>query len=175
MDEYTIKGLKTWTGRQGVAASGTLMLGRVEVAAFRDEANGGCMIIRPLDRPAYDAWAALVAAADLRWPADMGGKTVDFEREDFAINRMVDAELERRTLARWCKTYLVFRLDGDAAGSFRKLTVPAGRTAAEAAAFVRGRYEREGRIVEILNDRFSAPATPARKTRKATTAASAGG
>lgn len=159
---YAIKGLRTWKGRQGVGCSGKLVLDKVEVASFHDDANGGAMCIEPRDRPAFNAWLSWVGKQSLMWPGEAGKREpVTFEREAFVINALVDAELERRQLARWCKTDLLFRLQGDREGHYRRVPIPRGRTAEQGVAFVRAHYQ--GRVVEVANERFMKPAKPARK------------
>lgn len=164
MNDYTIKALKQWTGRDGMGASCTLVCGGVDVATCLDEGCGGAMHIRPLDREALAAFETRVEGLDLRWPTEMGGAEVTFERPAYVVNTLIDEELTRRRFARVCKTSILYRLAGDPKDSYRRMAIPKGRSAAEGCAFVRSHY-RDQNVVEIVNEAIAAPSAPARKAR----------
>jgi hypothetical protein len=124
---YTLKGLKSWRGREGYGFQVKLMADGKVIAEVTDEAHGGPIRWDSQNDAALCAFGVahgLVAPAD---GSDMPtpNNHCDLEVYDTAICTMVDAlenaQRQKKQLRRWCKTETLFRLPGDKEGTYRTI------------------------------------------------------
>jgi hypothetical protein len=127
-------------------------------AAFaRDDGNGGQMFIdwTPTRKPGKSIFDSPVKDRLVEWCAaqpevDYGDFSMPLDIETL-INREIDRMQEEKQLRRWCRTKVVFRVEGDEEGAYRTLDVKFAGNEARVQAQLATKY---GDKVEILNERF---------------------
>jgi hypothetical protein len=133
---YTLKGLKSWRGREGYGFQVKLVADGKVIAEVTDEAHGGQIRWDSRDDAALRAFGVahgLVApsdGSDVPTPNDLYSSRTGWEKEleveevyATAICTMVDAleneQRNKKQVRRWCKTETVFRLPDDKEGAYR--------------------------------------------------------
>jgi hypothetical protein len=132
---YTLKGLKSWRGREGYGFQVKLVANGKVIAEVTDEAHGGQIRWASRDDAALRAFGVahgLVApsdGSDVPTPNDLyRGRREELDIEEVyatAICTMVDAleneQRHKKQVRRWCKTETLFRLPEDKEGSYRTI------------------------------------------------------
>lgn len=155
-----IKSLKTMQGREGVAYTCTLHVDGKKAAFVRDEGNGGCLWIdwtptrkaggSIFDSPVKDRLEAHCAE---KAPLETEFGPLSWNL-DLLIGEAVEDEIERRALKRWCRTKVVFRLEGDARGEYRTIKMKFAGNEDRVRAMLAQDFG--DRVAEIVNERFAA-------------------
>lgn len=152
---FTINGLKTFTGTEGYGFNVNLLRDGKKVALIADMADGGPIRIDFIkrdpvveaeflafakaayvanDRPAaYEASMREFMGAD----AEIKPESDDDIMADWANERVAEAE-ERKMLMRSAKTATLFRVKGDKRGEWR--TIPKHPYSQKAVDFITGKY-----------------------------------
>lgn len=124
----TLKGLKTHPGlsEETLCFEAKLMLDNVLVGHISNRGQGGSNETHWTDRAKGKMIETWANAQTIIVPATehMEAYELDFEKLDHFIMKMVDTIEMNKTYNRWCKKAFVFRLKGDAEGSFRTLKQP---------------------------------------------------
>jgi hypothetical protein len=131
---YTLKGLKSWRGREGYGFQVKLVANGAVIADVTDDANGGRIRWDIRDDAAIRAFGVahgLVApsdGSDVPTPNDLYSSRTGWEKEleveevyATAVCEMVDALETTKQVRRWCKTQTLFRLPDDEEGAYRTI------------------------------------------------------
>jgi hypothetical protein len=154
----SLKKLKTCQGGDGIAFSAELHVDGKLAAYARDDGNGGSIFIEwtPTRKPGKSIWESDVKDRLEAWcatqpPCDYGDFTMPLDIETL-INREIDRMEEEKQLRRWCRTQVVFRVEGDKEGEWHLLKVKFAGNEAR----VRAQLGRDygDKLVEIVNERF---------------------
>ena len=114
-----IKNYRECAGNEGPAFSCSLWIDGVKAAEVRYDGRGGPYMWRWLNDAAKATWAAYVKAQPPMPPLHAGDKPLAIN-DDIALEDIINADRERKQVARWCKTNVVFRLVTDEPGVYRK-------------------------------------------------------
>jgi hypothetical protein len=164
--KLTIKNLKTCRGREGIAFSCIVYVDGVKAAFASDDGNGGEMRIdwTPTRTPGKSIWESPVkdrleayckTLPPHKFPAYDG--TDDLSEMPwtiaFLIDHAIDAIETEKKLKRWCKTKVVFHVEGESDETYHTM----GLLWAGNEARVRAQLAKEyGKTkVEIINERFA--------------------
>lgn len=167
MSKYEVKGVKSWTGRDGYGYECNLYRDGKKVARVLNEGNGGQTMFYWADTEApkvevtHDFYGKEVTrkvspeeAALLEHVKGMTyefyGETYDHSDETF-VGGLVDEYEEAKQFKRWCRKSVVFRLKGDKEGAWRTMKAKYDERAVK---FLKDKYG--DKIEEILNERFAA-------------------
>ena len=172
--DITIKGLKTFRGNEGLGFSLWLCIDGRKAGEVVDDANGGTLTwhgFSKSDRDALDAFALALpdpfADADEERkakgepPLDMSRECRASEALDYYVGRLVDEHEEAKTIKRWCRTKIIFRLKADEKGKYRTIAPPKGHKLTpdyitKAAASLREKYG--DKLEVIYNERLATAA-----------------
>lgn len=156
---YSLKGLKTFPGREGEGFDAQLARDGKTVAHVHDDGNGGMIFIDWMDRQhgesahekAFDAFIETERAkipADKKNEYDMLEREI-FDGEIFVSDLVNQATLDRR-FKRACKTHTLFQIDEEiGTGQWKQLK---GATP-EARTWVEKKYA--GHRIRIINDEYA--------------------
>lgn len=138
--DYSLKGIKTFTGNEGIGLNATIYLGKRKIADVLDDANGGDVQIHYIAREEEAPFVAMVEAwftasgEEQRWNEEMqklcAGSDLKPEpaRLISKIDQWIDARLADRerekNLKRWAKTKTPYRLKGDTPEEWRIIKSP---------------------------------------------------
>lgn len=157
--EYTLKGVKTFQGMDGIGLNATLCRDGKPVAFLLDEGCGGTLFFdwkdRTQGRSAEEAlFEAFIEVEHAKIPADKKdefGKTVRevFDGE-YWVNGLVDDMENAKRLRRLCRTKTCFQV-GDKIGSDEFLTVKG--VGSEIRAHVERKYA--GQRIRFMNDEYA--------------------
>ena len=116
-----IKSYKECAGNEGPAFSCSLWIDGVKAAEVKYDGWGGPYLWRWLNDAAKATWDAYVKAQPPVPPMHEGegDKPLAID-DDIALEDIINADRERKQIARWCRTNVVFRLKGDEPGTFHK-------------------------------------------------------
>jgi len=167
--KYTVKNVKTFRGMEGTGYECMLYRDGKCVATVTDTADGGDVNIywkdarkprievactnykdEPWTRKCTPEEAIFVAHLETL-PKEKGYGMELKVSDGMFIERLVSAFEEEKQVRRWCKSKTVFKLKGDAEGSYRTVKAPYGP---KVKAFIMDQYG--DKVVEILNERFAA-------------------
>ena len=141
-----IKSYRECEGDEGPAFSCTLWIDGVRAAEVQYDGRGGPYRWRWLNDAAKATWTAYVKAQPPMPPLHEGDEPLAIN-DDIALEDVINADRERKQVARWCKANVVFRLKGDEPGVFRKIK---GQFTPEIKERLRKQYG--DRLAEIVNE-----------------------
>ena len=116
-DSYTIKGLKTFRGREVTGFNATLCKDGKAIAECINDGCGGETLFRFFDGEPETAFRDYVTTLpkvrfdDIEVPLD----------GDLFLDGLVNQELLRRTISKRCKKAICFRLKGDGPGAYSEI------------------------------------------------------
>jgi hypothetical protein len=112
----TLKGIKTWQGREGEGYQANLLIDGKKAAFFTEDGNGGAMRWNVFDVPLFMQYVA-----EQRLNVQMRGHHFDDLNGELDMHAatLVDLAMEEKTLKRWCRTKTVFTLPDTPACSYR--------------------------------------------------------
>lgn len=155
----TLKSLKTCEGNEGMAFSATVYVDGKKAAFARDDGNGGMMFIdwTPTRKKGGTIWESPLKDRLEAWcaeqpPVDYGDFSCPVDIE-MLINREIDRMMEEKQLRRWCRTKVLFRVEGDADGEYRTLKVKFKGNEDRVRAQLTRKYG--DKLLEIVNERFA--------------------
>lgn len=162
LTDYTVKGVKSFEGMEGLGFNATLYREGRKVATVIDDASGGEVMFRWLDEGASTVKyphhghngetreldgtpeEALFAKVVFDLPSvESHGMTLH-KSEGWVVSDLVNEYEDRRWLRRNTKTKTLFRLKGEEAGSYRTINSPYGEKVVE---YIMGKY---GDKVELI-------------------------
>jgi hypothetical protein len=121
---YTLKGLKSWRGREGYGFQVKLVSDGKVIAEVTDDANGGPIRWDIRDQAAMRTFGVAHGMVF----TNLSGWEKELEVEEVyatAICEMVDAlenaQRHKKQVRRWCKTETLFRLPDDKEGAYRTI------------------------------------------------------
>jgi len=140
LDDYYVKGVKTFRGHEGLGYNATLYRGNKKVAFVYDDASGGELAIEWQDykepkvsingkSPYKDEARTYKGTPEEKIlqelvnelppeKTDFGQVTVDIA---IFVDGLVSNYEETKQLKKWCKTKTLFRLKGDKEGEWRTI------------------------------------------------------
>lgn len=142
MPVYTVSGIKTFRGHEGDGFNANLLKDGKKVALVMDDASGGESRFEWVDYKAPRVAVPWVnyqgnpftlecTPEEASLYEHIRGKHWSFDGEDrgqidpaLFVSELVDSYETSKKLKKWCKTQTVFRLEGDAIGSYRLLRIP---------------------------------------------------
>ncbi len=141
--KLTLKSLKIVKefSRETTCFSASLYADDKKVADVRNDGHGGCNLYR---------WVSPQAAERVVAWANAQKMDCDFEKLDQLVDREITRVDLAKTLTRWCRTTLIFRLKGDKADSWRTVKPQKGHTLAGSRQFVVKKYGEQ--VAVIAND-----------------------
>lgn len=162
-----IKALKTFRGREGQGFNLKLYVDSKYVAEVLDSADGGELRFYFKDDTAKTRLGLWVQSLPNDTHEEIAAECKEFgvseqqvkqmlklypkgrpQSRDTAVCKLVDNFEWAKKLKRFCKTSIVFRVEGDAKGQWRRLT---GAFSADVAQQLRNKFK--GRSVEIANEK----------------------
>lgn len=123
--KYTLKGVKTFRGRDGIGLNATLCRDGKEVAFLVDEGCGGMVFFQWNDRmhgksPEEDLFQAFIETERAKIPADKVNEHGMNERERFDgemwVNALVDEMENAKRLRRLSKTHTLYQIGAEIGG-----------------------------------------------------------
>ena len=123
---YSVKVLRTFTGREGVGCNATLYKDGKKVGTIDDMADGGGVYADfdgDAPRDAFDAHLKSLPAEKRSWSEDVNVSLT----EDMFLNALIEEALKAREAKKMLKMLAkktVFVLKGDDKGSYRVMNVP---------------------------------------------------
>lgn len=147
--QYHLKKIKTFNGREGGGYEAEIYLGKKKVAHALNEGNGGCdffhFINKEDEQPFVEfckRWYQTSAAKaefeklTAHYGTDAGDYGTSYAMEAW-VSDFLDARETEKTLKRWSKTKTPFRLVGDDPGNWRTVNAP---ISAEVVTWIRNKY-----------------------------------
>jgi hypothetical protein len=163
----TVKNLRSCEGNEGPAYSATLYLDGRKVGHVRNDGNGGMTFVEFWKKSGgkvvrdVEAERAVLAYVAEQPDVDMGedpgrpGERWMMKADlEWVASQVVEDALEDQEYRRWCRTKVVFRLEGDRDGHWRTIKASWKKQGAEVRAHLVKKYG--SRLAEILNERFAA-------------------
>lgn len=160
---YTVKGIKTFTGMEGIGYNCGLYKGNKKVAEVTDPATGGpidfywtdmgkqprvSMKQRGFDETEFDRPCTPFEKEFLEFIAENGDGS--WMADEMWISNAVNAALQEKEYKKWCRQGTVFRLRSDKPGTWGVLKQKWTKAVSEA---LKKRHGDE--LEEILNERFA--------------------
>jgi len=108
-------------GPEGGAFSASLYADGKRVAVVSNDGWGGCNRYDPIDRGALKTVEEWAEAQHLTFD---DGTEVTFEKLDWVVAELIDAEEERSWFKRQCRGKTLFRLKSDPADQWRTVNAP---------------------------------------------------
>lgn len=158
-DQYGLRGIKTFQGRDGYGLNATLTRNGKAVCTLLDEGCGGMMFFDWHDRRGgasaeEDRFKAFIEIQRAEIPADKKNEYDMNEREMFDgemwVNQKVDEIQNERRFKRICKTKTLFQV-GDEIGSDSFRTIKG--VGAQLQSLIQKKYA--GQPVFFLNDKYA--------------------
>lgn len=158
--QYSLRGIRTFRGRDGYGLNATLLRNGKAVCTLLDEGNGGMMFfdwydLRGGESTEADAFKTFIEARRAAIRADKTNEYGMKEREVFSGDIWVDQEVDRiesdRRFKRLCKTKTLFQVGDEIGGdSYRSIK----GVGAEVRALISRKYA--GKKIFVLNDKYAA-------------------
>lgn len=145
---YSVKNVKTFTGREGYGMNASLYKDGKRLGMVRDMANGG-EFDYDFDWKHVEELEEFANKYLKEHPVIFNGKPMDYGGRDVFVDQMIEEfEIEKQHRS-WCRKNIVFRLKGDPQDSWRTMKGPASPTMHD---YVQRHYPN---LEEILNDRYA--------------------
>ena len=151
--DWTVAKVKTFMGREGHGFNCELRYKGDPVCFIINSADGGdfrwqwCQAMSDVKT----RLAVLVKALP-KWVDKCTGPEGITQNEDMWLEGLVNDQANAAQLKKWCKTSVVFTLDGDAEGAYRKCTFKTAEEYRKTVAHIRTKYH--DRTVTILNENY---------------------
>lgn len=155
---YTLKGVKTFQGMDGIGLNAKLCRDGKEVAFILDEGCGGMVDFQWRDQRGGESaeerlFKAFIEREKAKIPADkvdeLGSKVRDVLDAEYWVNALVDDMANAKRMRRLCKTKTCFQV-GDKIGSGEFLTIKS--LGPEIRAHVERKYA--GQKIRFMNDEY---------------------
>lgn len=116
---YTVKNVKSFQGREGTGYECSLYKDGKRIGKVTDTADGG-----EADFYLNKGEIEILEAHCKTLPKEpcQFDKTLEIEIDPYIfVERLVDKYEKRANIKKWCRTKIVFRLDGDSVGRYRTM------------------------------------------------------
>lgn len=150
--KVVVKNFKSCDGMDGEAFSLSLHIDGKRAAEVTNSGCGGPNDYRWLQKtPEQRKLAEAAFKEHCRSVADEEDKDYS-EVEDIVLATLVDRLVEDRQLKRWCRTQILFRVEGDEEGAWRTIAAKWSERREKIRTHLRAKYG--NKLAEIANERF---------------------